>query len=607
MKWTPLLVGLLVVLIVAGHLWFLLDHFPPAYSGPDANGYFAQAAFLANHGTTELEPASGLSYVGMHWLETPDGRFFSRYPPGVGILVAVPYWLLGPEAGLYLQPVLASLTLLFLFLLCRPYTGSWLALLAVGLYAMYPLANSHALNWGAHTPAAFLLVAGLWLLDSWSRSPAGWPARWRVFMAGLLLGALPAMRYAEVVAGVGVVVFLVYQAFRLPGRKADLLIALAGAAIPVGLLMLRNYTAFGSPFETGYALTGEQQLGTGFGMEFLAEKWRPFLTALMSSGMGLFFAFGLAGMVAMMCRKNTLPMGMLLFLVVAAITVTYAAYYWGAGGGRRGGGNIAGLRFLLPTLPLYLLPALWFFREHHKGMSTGIVLGVVALVQAGLWLPETLESSIRDKGNLARVAMVVQGVREHAPEGSVVIADRRLNESLQYYRWQLLDSNVVMGGRGPARGFDRGGFRPAGFDRGQDVGDTNAPARAMPMQRAKARKLREKYENAISDRQRYQLIVDDLYDLAGDREVFWVGRSTEVRRLRRYLRDEDSFQEVGKIELPADRSTDGSPRRWGRGRVPGAGPGAGFRRQPRGPGPGGGPGFGPRPGATYKVYKLVRQ
>ncbi|MHC5072018.1 MAG: hypothetical protein ACYTGO_16195, partial [Planctomycetota bacterium] len=156
MKWTTSIAVLLVLLVVAGHLWFLLDGFQPAYSGPDANGYFVQASQIANTGTTAIEPTP-LSHIGIHWLETEDGRFFSRYPPGVGVLVAVPYLLFGPEYGLYVQPILASLTLLFLFLLCRPHTGDWLALLAAALFALHPLANSHALNWGAHTPAAFLM------------------------------------------------------------------------------------------------------------------------------------------------------------------------------------------------------------------------------------------------------------------------------------------------------------------------------------------------------------------------------------------------------------------------------------------------------------------
>ncbi|MFQ5504684.1 MAG: glycosyltransferase family 39 protein, partial [Planctomycetota bacterium] len=329
----------LVLALVAGHAYTLLQLTHGTFTSPDANGYFAQGALVARHGSTELEPESPLGYIGMHWLKTEDGRFFSRYPPGVGVLVAIPYKLFGPEAGILVMPILASLTLLFLFLLCRPHTGDWLALLATLLFAVQPTAATHALNWGSHTAVAFFLVAGLYFVDSWSRSPS-W---WKVFVGGLLLGVVPALRYAEVVAGAGIAIFLIYHVIRRRRYASHLLVAFAAAAIPVGLLMWRNHSVFGSPFDTGYALTGEQQSGTGFRWEFFLDKWRPYLTGLMGNGMGLFFGLGLAGLAGMFARRATLPVALLLALTIFPISIVYASYYWG--------GNMldSGLRFLLPT------------------------------------------------------------------------------------------------------------------------------------------------------------------------------------------------------------------------------------------------------------------
>ena len=38
---------LLAIGLAAGHFFFLLEHCPPSFMGPDANGYFVQAALLA--------------------------------------------------------------------------------------------------------------------------------------------------------------------------------------------------------------------------------------------------------------------------------------------------------------------------------------------------------------------------------------------------------------------------------------------------------------------------------------------------------------------------------------------------------------------------------
>ena len=63
---------------------------------------------------------------------------------------------------------------------------------------------------------AFVLL----LTARWIRSPR----RARILIvlalvAGLLLGAMPTMRYAEVVAGLGVGVFLVWRVWKAPGLR----------------------------------------------------------------------------------------------------------------------------------------------------------------------------------------------------------------------------------------------------------------------------------------------------------------------------------------------------------------------------------------------------
>lgn len=110
-------------------------------------------------------------------------------------------------------------------------------------YAVHPAANQLALNWGAHTAVTFFLVAGLITLVSWGRSPA----LWKAVLAGLIIGVIPSLRYAEVVSVIGVALFMAYYiAVERRDRWYDLIAAFAGFAAQVGLLLWRNAAAFGS-------------------------------------------------------------------------------------------------------------------------------------------------------------------------------------------------------------------------------------------------------------------------------------------------------------------------------------------------------------------------
>ena len=142
---------------------------------------------IAAQGRTSLPPASPVQYFGIHWLEQENGEFISRYPFGLPLLLAGAWLLFGWQAAFYVNPLLATLTLLVLFLLCRAWVGEKLALAAAALYAVVPLANHHALHSDAHTAAAFFLIAGIWALDRWGRRGGAGLA----IAAGLLLGYLP--------------------------------------------------------------------------------------------------------------------------------------------------------------------------------------------------------------------------------------------------------------------------------------------------------------------------------------------------------------------------------------------------------------------------------
>ena len=97
-----------VTLFIYGVL--LLARFEPALASADGNGYWKQGRLLAEDGRTWFELETPVQYVGFHWLQGADGRWFSRYPPGLPLAIAVFFKAFGYRGGLLLTPLLALLT-----------------------------------------------------------------------------------------------------------------------------------------------------------------------------------------------------------------------------------------------------------------------------------------------------------------------------------------------------------------------------------------------------------------------------------------------------------------------------------------------------------------
>ena len=511
----------LLAILIAHFVW-LCWFVVPGYASPDADGYFAQARLIATQGRTSLPPASPVQYFGIHWLEQENGEFISRYPFGLPVLLAGAWSLFGRQAAFYVNPLLATLTLLFVFLLCRAWVGDKLALAAAAIYAVVPLANYHAVHSDAHTAAAFFLIAGIWALERWGREGGAGLA----IAAGLLLGYLPTVRYAEAVAGIGVLLFLLLQWPHLSGRRRELLFLIAGAALPLGLLLLHNQVHFGAFWKTGYALTNEQQITWAN----LGNNWRSYLEALLSSGIGTFVALGIAGMAAMSLRREGRPLGLTLLAIALAISVVYAGYYFNRGP------QGASIRFLLPSIPLYLLPAMWLFRQFGDRRIAGVVLGVLVAIQFVRGVPGSMERMRREHDGAKRSAMAVEWLDENIPESSVVVSNRRLLEQVNFTgKWKLADSSVILG---DPRGFGPGAM----FDADPDV--------PSPRQVGKAARLRAKYED-LSPSERASMALDDAQAWAEGKETYWItSGNREIRQVERLVAGSGPFEKVGSIELP---------------------------------------------------------
>jgi hypothetical protein len=520
--WTAAACGLCLV-----HLGWLLAHFEPATMSPDANGYVVQARLIATHGRTSFATESPAQFVGMHWLETREGVFHSRYPAGLPMLMAAAWKIGGLTAALLINPLLASATVLLTFFLARSLAGSASALIAAAVVAAIPVTNHHALDADAHISAAFSLLAGVLALRRFATADARSIA-WGL-AAGALLGVVPTIRYPEVIAALAAVAWLVWRT-RPVWRVWPVL---AGAAMPIAALAAHNAAAYGRWWRTGYALTNEQ---TGFGLGYLSDHAVQYLLSLSAQGPVLFFAFGVAGLAALVADRRWRSDGILFAGVVVPLVLLYMAYYYGAPSTASSGiVAIGNMRFLIPTFPFFAVAGAWLLHRLSKDLAvTGrVTVGAVVALQLLMTVPTSEQLLDRNETVRSAAARARALAEQKIPPGSVLVLDYPMNETLDAVgRWRIVDDSLVAGPRprvGPATIADGGGTHPA------------------PEQIGKNRAQEARYAG-LDVRERRERVWTDLAAWGGGRPVYWLGRSLDV--LEAALPDGTDHASLVEIDAP---------------------------------------------------------
>jgi 4-amino-4-deoxy-L-arabinose transferase-like glycosyltransferase len=520
------LVRLILVLLLALTLYaiFLWQRFSPAIVIPDANGYWAQGSLLAQTGQTGFKPEADSQYIGMQWLVTPDGIFYSRYPPGLAVIISVIYKIAGYRASVMVNPVMAVLTLAGLFFLLRRLASGWWALAGVVALALNPTFNHHAIACDSHMAVTFFLTWGLILLLRWSERGN----IWEIFAAGLLLGAIPTIRYPEAIFGAGIVAFLLWHWRSRPHIWLHYFAATVGAAIPIIPLLVRNQLAFGSIWKTAYALTNEQ---TGFAWNYFEQHYSDYIRQLSGDGAGLLFALGIVGVTWMCGVKRWRATGVMLALLVVPVTILYMSYYWGP---EMSGGT---MRFLLPTFVCYVTGGVWFLSHATDkvapAQSASIALVLLA-VQAVWGIPQSLSNTDHLLYQKQVLAKVTDALEQHMQHGDVVLARQQFLQHLDFVRqWRLADQALMRGQIGMGRFFNF-----------QDNSD--APSwRQVEKERQRA----EKFAGMTpTERERYA--ANDIHQWAGNHKVYFVGIQRDLRLTQGWFFYPDSFKIIARIPLP---------------------------------------------------------
>ena len=330
--------------------------YTPRINASDGLAMFATAESLVKHGTLDIEQIRWMGLQqGTYGL---DGLLYSRKGIGVpiGLLPFVWLGLIVPWFGtvsvsLLFNVTITAATAVVLMAYVSTLGFSRRASLLVALtFGLATPAWPYAKSLFSDPFSGFLLLASAFSLLKLSK--AGNTGVWRIggyaFLAGLLQGWNVATRYAEAlfvpVFGLLLLYYLASTASHRSRRPImTALIAFAAPLLLIGLgLMAFNLSRYGDPFNTGYLAT-----------ETFSAIWIDgILGQLVSPGRGLLLfspVLVLSFIGVFSFFRNHRAEALLALSIIFIHLLLYGKWFmWH-------GGYAWGPRFLIPTLPFWML------------------------------------------------------------------------------------------------------------------------------------------------------------------------------------------------------------------------------------------------------------
>jgi len=499
-----------VILVILGlcafHLLFLIRFFAPAISTPDAQGYFTQGKIIATHGQTFFTPENNLQYIGPHW-HSPDGqKYFTTLPPGFPYLIAIVYKLFGTNSTFLVNPILASMSLLIFFFLCKNWVSKIWALVATFFLSLNSFYNEHALFGDSHTSLIFFfLIALLFLIKAIKTKNYIYG-----IISGVAIGIVPTIRYAEFVL---CIVFGTYIFWLFYTKKISLRIFISFVIcilIPLIPLAVRNHIAFGKFWITSYSLANTQAL---FGFNYLIEHFIPFLVMLATDGMGVLLLFSIGGFIKLLKKSDTRSIAVYFLSSVVILTFTYMAYSWSP--------DPQTMRFLLPTFPLYTFAAVYFIS--HLKRKYKIVFLSIALLGS---LPWGVFGSLRAVKPLyvrnSVLADITKAVERNIEAGKIIITYEGICQDLDLYdKWKLIDISIL------SKADALTGKRPM-----------------KPIRNEYASKV----YNSLHGNEFKNQLIKDLNQWSG-KKIFMIAYEDEIEMLNKLIGDRFNIDKKNSIEI----------------------------------------------------------
>ncbi|GAC1470817.1 MAG: hypothetical protein PVSMB7_21960 [Chloroflexota bacterium] len=221
----------------------------------DSTAYLFQAKTLAE-GHLWVPTPKHPAFFYQPFIVVDHGRWFSKYPPGWPLLLAI-----GVRLGVpwLVDPVLSAGTLGLVYLTGRRIYGMRVALLATVMLTTSPLFLGLGGSFMAHTSALFFLAGFTYLFVRWVQQSelhgtADPGSDWKLLLpAGLSLGIGFSIREFDVLPLLLPCAWLAVSQPSVRRLQSCLWIGL-GAAVPAALLALYNARLTGNVFTSPYTL-----------------------------------------------------------------------------------------------------------------------------------------------------------------------------------------------------------------------------------------------------------------------------------------------------------------------------------------------------------------
>lgn len=417
--------GLAALALTALYAAALVSYWLPTVTGSDQCSMYRAGRLIAEDGAFHNANFMDMEYAGEFWvINSPEkNQIYSTYPPGLALLLAAAEQLGGPGAEMWVAPVCAVLCVLLAYVLGRCFLPGRHAFLATFIVATCPVLFLNAELRNTHALGLFLTLAGMLAAVGPTRRWRGAASCLGAGLAGLLLGYNVAVRYTE---GLLLIVPLAYwftaHAYR-PGRRAAgrrwvlAGVYLLAAAVPLALLALYHWYAFGAPWVTGYSKFNATTGGFAF-MYLFANLW-VYVPGLVNHALGP--AFALALLVVLCARRGREASSWFWLAWVAPLFLLYHFYFWVSPDAYH-----LTMRFWLNVLPgvVYwgVLAARAFARRVGWPRRAWLAIAVAFAAAQGLWgvaaTTPVAESLYRTS---ARHGRVVEFAEATIPPGSIIV------------------------------------------------------------------------------------------------------------------------------------------------------------------------------------------
>ncbi len=421
--------GAVIILLLAGYvLWSW--YFPNYGAGVDEASYLLGARGIARQmDPVYVDPDPEL-FVPENMIESRPGEFYPTYPIGYPLLAAIGYKFGGPEGAFVVNPVMTLVALVGAFFLARLFLDDLFALVVMLLMGTHPSVLHYGVAAMSHASDLACATWCFYFAWAWYRKPAAY----KLALAGALAGYAVSIRYSDALLAlplIYVVVLRFLEARKEGGRVGMRRVAahagLGAAMGVVALLPLLWYQAyaFGSPWTTGYSLTGQSRAFSwgNFDSHF------PFaIKTLCSIPTGLFVFFP-AGIAALFF-KRWVPRKAAVFLALASVPTLflYGAYYW-----VNREEPLMYVRFFLTMFPVVLIAALLPADVLTRGLAV-VRYGIVALL---VILASVILANVPDENRVERSAYSDMAatilVQKNLPRDAVIVGNGYMCFSLVYY------------------------------------------------------------------------------------------------------------------------------------------------------------------------------